>query len=91
MWGGVGNSNDNLEKTTHNTDDISKTAGERGCSNYLGSITTNDARCTREIKIGIATVKAAFNKKDLFSSKLVSNLRKKLVSCYIWRAALYGA
>jgi hypothetical protein len=30
---------------------------------YLGSILTNDGRCTCEIKCRIATAKAAFNKK----------------------------
>jgi hypothetical protein len=36
--------------------------------------------------------KAAFNnKKSLFTSKLDLNLRKKLVKCYIWSIALYGA
>jgi len=35
--------------------------------------------------------KAAFNKKTLFTSKLDSNLRKKLVKCYIWSIALYSA
>ena len=36
--------------------------------------------------------KAAFNKKKtLFSSKWDLNLRKKLVKCYIWSMALYGA
>jgi hypothetical protein len=49
--------------------------------NYLGSMITNDARCTREIKSMIAMAKAAFNKKKtLFTSKLGLNLRKKLVS-----------
>jgi hypothetical protein len=57
---------------------------------YLGSMITNDARCTREIKARIAIAKAAFNKKKtLFPSKL--QLRKKLVKCYIWSIALYGA
>jgi hypothetical protein len=52
--------------------------------NYLGSMITNDAR--------IAMAKAAFNKKkNLFTSKLDLNLRKKLVKCYIWSIALYGA
>jgi hypothetical protein len=38
---------------------------------YLGSIITNDARCTREIKSIIVMAKAAFNKKkNLFTSKL---------------------
>ena len=31
--------------------------------NYLGSMITNDARCTREIEYRIAMAKAAFNKK----------------------------
>jgi hypothetical protein len=36
--------------------------------------------------------KAEFNKKkNLFTSKLDLNLRKKLVKCYIWSMALYGA
>ena len=36
--------------------------------------------------------KAAFNKKKIiFTSKLVLNLRKKLVKCYILSMALYGA
>jgi hypothetical protein len=53
---------------------------------------TNDVRCTREIKPRIAMAKAAFNKKkNLFTSKLDLNLRKKLVKCYIWSIALYGA
>jgi hypothetical protein len=36
-------------------------------SNYLGSIITNDARCTCEIKSRIAITKAAFSKKKTFS------------------------
>jgi hypothetical protein len=39
----------------------------------------------------IATVKAAFNKKTRFTSKLDLNLRKKLAKHYIWSTALYGA
>ena len=36
--------------------------------------------------------KGAFNKKkNLFTSKLDLNLRKKLVKCYVWSMALYGA
>jgi hypothetical protein len=50
--------------------------------NYLGSMITNDARCTREITSRIAMAKAAFNKmKNLVTSKLDLNLRKKLVKC----------
>ena len=63
------------------------------CFKYLGSMLTDDGKCTCEIKFGIAVEKAAFNKKktDLFTSKLDLNLRKKLVKCYIWSMALYGA
>ena len=52
----------------------------------LGSIT-----CTSEIQSRIATAKAAFNTKALFTSKLDSDLRKKLEKWYIWSIALYGA
>ena len=49
-------------------------------------------RCTSEIKSRIAMAKAAFSKKKtLFTSKLDLNLRKKLIKCYIWSMALYGA
>ena len=59
---------------------------------YLGSILTNDGRCTCEIKCRIAMAKAAFNKKRvLFTSTLGFELRKKLVKCYIWSIASYGA
>jgi hypothetical protein len=60
--------------------------------NYFGSMIINDARRTREIKSRIAMAKAAFNKKKtLFTTKLDLNLRKKLVKCYIWSIAFYGA
>jgi len=55
---------------------------------YLGSILTNDGRCTCEVKCRIAMAKAAFNKKrTLFTSTLDLELRKKLVKCYIWSIA----
>jgi len=59
---------------------------------YLGSILTNDGSYTCEIKPRIAMANAAFNKKRaLFTSILDLKLRKKLVKCYIWSIALYGA
>jgi hypothetical protein len=59
---------------------------------YLGSMLTNDGRCTCEIKSSIAMAKAEFNKKRaLFTSNMDLELRKKLVKCYIWSIALYGA
>jgi len=43
---------------------------------------TDDGRCTCEIKSRIAMAKVAFNKKkNLFTSKLELNLKKKLAKC----------
>jgi len=43
-------------------------------------------------KSRIAMAKAEFSKKKtLFTSKLDLNLRRKLIKCYIWSTALYGA
>jgi len=62
------------------------------CYKYLGRILTNDGRYTLEIKSRIAMAKAAFSKKKtLFTNKLDLILRKKLVNCYIWSMAVYGA
>ena len=48
-----------------------------GSFKYLGSILTNNGRCTCEIKCRIAMAKAAFNKKRaLFTSTLDLELRK---------------
>jgi len=53
---------------------------------------TNDGRCTCEIKCGITMTNAALNKKRaLYTSTLDLKSRKKLVKCYIWGIALYGA
>ena len=55
-------------------------------------LTTNDARCIREIKSRIGLSKAAFRKKKgLFTRKFHLHLRKKLVECYVWITDLYGA
>jgi hypothetical protein len=60
--------------------------------NYFGSTITNYARCTREIKFRTAMAIAAINKmRTLFTSNLDLNLRNKLIKCYIWSIALYGA
>ena len=62
------------------------------CFKYLGSMLTEDRRCTCEIKSRIAMAKAAINKKkNLFTSKFDLNLRKRLVRCYVLGIALYGA
>jgi hypothetical protein len=58
---------------------------------YLGSMITNQARWTHEIKSRIAMAKAAFCKNTVLGSKLDLNLRMELVNCYIWKVVLYGA
>jgi len=69
-----------------------KQLGNAESSKYLGSILSNDGRCTCEIKCRIAMAKATFNKKRaLFTGTLGLELRKKPVKCYIWSIALYGA
>jgi hypothetical protein len=53
---------------------------------------TNDGRCTCEFKSTIAMAKVAFKKnRALFTTKIDLELRKKLVKCYSWSIALYGA
>jgi hypothetical protein len=44
---------------------------------------TKVARCTREIKSRIVMAKAAINKKNLFTSKSLLNLKKNSAKCYI--------
>jgi hypothetical protein len=52
------------------------------CFKYLGSMLTNDGRCTCEIKSRIAMAKAEFNKmRAHFTSTLDLKLRKKLAKC----------
>jgi hypothetical protein len=62
------------------------------CFNYLGSLITNNARCTHEVSSRTAISKTEFNnEKALFTRKLDLNLRKKLVNyCYIWSITFYG-
>ena len=59
--------------------------------NSLGSLITNYARRTHNMKTRIAMAKAALYKETLFTSKLDINLRKTLVKCYILNTALHGA
>lgn len=59
---------------------------------YLGSLITNDSRCTPDIKTRIAMAKKAFNsKRNLLTARISSCIRKKLVKVYIWSIALYGS
>ena len=45
-----------------------------------------------KLHVGMLWLKLQFNKKrTLFTSTLDLELRKKLVKCYVWSIALYGA
>jgi hypothetical protein len=58
----------------------------------MGSLKSNDARCTYEIKSSITVTKAAFNKKRaIFATKFDLYFWKKLIKCYILSIHLYGA
>jgi hypothetical protein len=61
-------------------------------SGYMGYtfILCEQSYC--ELKSRVVTAKAAFsNKRALCTSKVDLELRKKLVKCYIWIVAFYGA
>ena len=58
---------------------------------YFGSIITNAARRTREIKCSIVMAKEAVNKKKTFHEGTEFNFTKKPVKCHIWSIDLYGA
>ena len=64
--------NENFKTTIpSNNYDRSKQLENVECFKYLGSVLTNDGRCTCEIKSRIAMAKAAFSKKKtLFASKI---------------------
>jgi hypothetical protein len=47
--------------------------------NFLGSMITSDARCTREIKSSIAMTKAAFNKKKTFHQQIGLKFKEKTI------------
>jgi hypothetical protein len=59
------------------------------CFNCLGSMITNDARCTCEIKTGTAIAKAAFNKKNFhqqigLKSKEETSKVLRLEHSFVW-------
>ena len=74
------------------TDQKKKKHGRMEDLNCLDSVITSGARCTREITSRTDMAKVTFNKKEtLFATKQDLYLRKKLVNCYIWSAAVSGA
>jgi hypothetical protein len=62
------------------------------CFSYFGTIKTNGAGCTSEIKSRTDIAKTTFNKmKTLFTNKLDLNLWQKLAKFCIWNIAFCGA
>ena len=48
--------------------------------------------CCQEVKQKIAMAKEAFNRKgSIFCGPLKKELRKRLLNCFVWSVALYGA
>ena len=59
---------------------------------YLGCKISSNMNCCQEVKQRIAMAKEAFNRKrSLFCGPLEEELRKRLVKCFVWSVALYGA
>jgi len=59
---------------------------------YLGSAMNADGYCNHDIESRIVMGKIAFMaKKNLLTSKLDLELRKRIVKATMWRVALYGA
>ena len=59
---------------------------------YLGCMTSNNMNCCQEVKQRIAIAKEAFDRKrSIFCGSLEKDLRKRLMKCFVWTVALYGA
>jgi hypothetical protein len=58
---------------------------------YLGAMITEDGRCINDVKMRIGMAKEAFVKrKELLTSRISRDLRKKMVKTLVWPIALYG-
>jgi hypothetical protein len=58
---------------------------------YVGILTTNDARYTREIVYRIAMARATSNNRKIFHQQIGLKFMKKQLKCYIWSVGLFGA
>jgi hypothetical protein len=58
---------------------------------YLGSIITEDGRCTDDVRARIGMAKEAFRKrKELLTKRMSKDLRKRMIKALVWPVALYG-
>ena len=68
------------------------TVEQVGSFKYLGCNISSNMNCCQEVKKRIAMAKEAFNRKrSIFCGPLEKELRKRLVKCFLWSIALYGA
>ena len=59
---------------------------------YLGCSISSNLNCCQEVKQRIAMAKEAFNRKrSIFCGPLEKERRKRLVKCFVWSIALFGA
>jgi len=59
---------------------------------YLGSLVTEDGRCTKEVRRRIALGKTTFSKrKELLRGSLSLGLKKRMVRVLVWSVVLYGS
>jgi len=83
---------DNLKAAIHSRWIDEKQPDNVECFKFLRDMITICARCTCQSNSSVAITRAAFiRKKTLFNSKFDRCLSKKLVNCYIWNVAVFGA
>ena len=59
---------------------------------YMRCNISSNMNCCQEVKQRIAMAKEDFNRKrSIFFGPLQKELRKRLVKCFVWSVALYGA
>ena len=59
---------------------------------YLGSMTTEDGKCDKEIKRRIGIARTAFESMaNILSRNTSIELRLRTAKCYIWSTLIYGA
>ena len=59
---------------------------------YFGCNISGNMNCCQEVKQWIAMAEEAFNRKrSIFCGPLEKELRERLVKCFVWSVALYGA
>ena len=69
-----------------------ETAKQVDSLKYLLCNISSNNNCCQEVKQRIAMAKVPFNRKrSIFCGSLERKLRMKLVKCFVWSVALYGA